>query len=158
MADLPDDLAAELGAILDVVGARVTMDRHRSTQLPCYRCGTLVAARTLTKIGAYTCAFGGNLLPEDPIVRPLCDACAEAVRVPRSATSCQRCSYPRVITIQSHAVDMHSARVGTREHDGYLPHDLGLGGGDDLRVTYCLHCGQIQGEFPLSPCALEDDA
>ena len=38
---------------------------------------------------------------------------------------------------------------------GYVPRDLGIGGGDDVQFDYCLDCGQIQGKFPLPRTALE---
>jgi hypothetical protein len=34
--------------------------------------------------------------------------------------------------------------------DGYVPTDLNVGGGDYMEVRFCLECGQIQGEFPIS--------
>jgi hypothetical protein len=69
---------------------------------------------------------------------------------------CQRCASERLATVQSHASDMHDVQIGERESASYyLPYDLGIGGGDDLRMTYCLRCGQIQGNFPLPLCALE---
>lgn len=34
---------------------------------------------------------------------------------------------------------------------GYAPRDLGLGGGDYIRVWFCLDCGVIRGpNFPIS--------
>lgn len=36
------------------------------------------------------------------------------------------------------------------DHDGYVPHGLGIGGGDYLRFTVCLDCGKIQNWEPLS--------
>jgi hypothetical protein len=37
-----------------------------------------------------------------------------------------------------------------------VPRDLGIGGGDDVQLTYCLDCGQIQGKFPLPPTQMEE--
>lgn len=34
-------------------------------------------------------------------------------------------------------------------HDGYVPDGLGIGGGDYLNFSFCLDCGQMQGEFPV---------
>jgi hypothetical protein len=44
---------------------------------------------------------------------------------------------------------------GKVEHHGYVPRDIGIGGGDYLKMSYCLDCGQIQGEFPLENTELE---
>lgn len=69
--------------------------------------------------------------------------------------SCQQCSSHRVMKVSSHASDMHNASIGHQRHCGYLPYDIGLGGGDDLRMEFCLDCGQIQGTFPLPITELE---
>jgi hypothetical protein len=37
-----------------------------------------------------------------------------------------------------------------QEHDGYVPEDIGIGGGDYIEFYYCLDCGKIQGNFPVS--------
>lgn len=70
--------------------------------------------------------------------------------------SCYRCNSPRICSVQSHASDCHSVRIGDKEGRGYLPDDLGIGGGDDLEMSFCLDCGQIQGKFPLPPTELEN--
>jgi len=44
--------------------------------------------------------------------------------------------------------------AGGHQH-GYVPRDLGIGGGDDVNFDYCLDCGQIQGRFPLPTTAME---
>lgn len=41
------------------------------------------------------------------------------------------------------------------EEDGYVPDDIGVGGGDYLKVIYCADCGQLQGGWPLPKCELE---
>ncbi len=43
---------------------------------------------------------------------------------------------------------------GKRTH-GYVPRDLGIGGGDALHFRYCVDCGQIRGAFPVPPTAIE---
>lgn len=35
------------------------------------------------------------------------------------------------------------------EFDGYVPDDLGIGGGDYVEFDLCLDCGQVQGTWPL---------
>jgi hypothetical protein len=45
--------------------------------------------------------------------------------------------------------------AGLREQ-GYVPRDLGIGGGDDVHFAYCLDCGQIQGKFPLPITRMEE--
>ena len=69
--------------------------------------------------------------------------------------TCRRCGAPRLALILARCSDMCSVDLaGTHEH-GYVPRDLGIGGGDDLHFRYCLECGQIQGAFALPPAGLE---
>jgi hypothetical protein len=51
---------------------------------------------------------------------------------------------------------MCSVDLAGRHEYGYVPRDLGVGGGDDVQFAYCLDCGQIQGRFPLPPTRMEE--
>ncbi len=68
---------------------------------------------------------------------------------------CQRCSSERVIDAGGKCSDMFYCSIGEIEHDGYVPTDLGVGGGDYFEVDFCLDCGQFQGKFPLPLSKLE---
>ena len=70
--------------------------------------------------------------------------------------NCQKCGSDRIICVGAKVSDRFSASIGDREYDGYVPSDLGIGGGDYLDVDYCADCGQIQGKFPLPPTELEE--
>jgi hypothetical protein len=70
-------------------------------------------------------------------------------------TQCQRCSGSRLARILAHCSDMCSVDLAGRHFHGYVPRDLGIGGGDDVQFDYCLDCGQIQGKFPLRTTELE---
>jgi hypothetical protein len=50
---------------------------------------------------------------------------------------------------------MCSVDLAGRHLHGYVPRDLGIGGGDAVHFDYCLACGQIQGEFPLPVAEVE---
>lgn len=69
------DVTDELCALLSSAGIRTTYDRDRSNSLPCILCGEKDAPRTLVTIGVYLRPMGGNILPGDPIRRPLCAPC-----------------------------------------------------------------------------------
>lgn len=69
--------------------------------------------------------------------------------------NCQRCNSERIVSARAKCSDMFSATVGEREHDGYVPDDLGVGGGDYLKIKYCLECGQLQGTWPKPKASLE---
>ena len=71
---------------------------------------------------------------------------------------CRNCASERLSVVSSKTSDRASIEIlGGREHDGYLPDDMGIGGGDYIEFEYCLECGAIQGEFPLPHCALESE-
>ena len=51
---------------------------------------------------------------------------------------------------------MCSVDLAGRHNQGYVPRDLGIGGGDDVHFAYCLDCGQIQGKFPVPATEMEE--
>ena len=63
--------------------------------------------------------------------------------------NCQKCNSERIVRTSAKCSDCFSADMGTKEHIGYVPRDIGIGGGDYVNFTYCLECGQIQGQFPM---------
>lgn len=62
---------------------------------------------------------------------------------------CQRCNSDRLCSINAKSSDLNNGDVMGKKFDGYVPHDLGVGGGDYVGFSWCLECGQIQGPFPL---------
>lgn len=62
---------------------------------------------------------------------------------------CQNCKNDRIMSINGKTSDLFSAYYKGHEKDGYVPHDMGIGGGDYIEIDYCLECGQIQGEWPI---------
>lgn len=71
--------------------------------------------------------------------------------------SCQRCGSDRVAEIGAKCSDCCGMNYKNYNHDGYVPGDLGIGGGDYVEFKWCLECGQIQGEFPVADPELEDE-
>jgi hypothetical protein len=69
--------------------------------------------------------------------------------------TCQKCNSFRIISVCGKCSDLSSVEFRETEEDGYLPHDLGIGGGDYIEFSYCLECGQIQGAFPLPESEIE---
>jgi len=70
---------------------------------------------------------------------------------------CKDCGSKRVAEVDGKTSDMCFVSMGEKEHDGYVPSGMNIGEGDYIRFSYCLNCGQIQGDFPVSPCSLEDE-
>lgn len=61
---------------------------------------------------------------------------------------CIRCKSDQVLKINAKCSDMCFIEFQGRERDGYVPHDLGVGGGDYVNIRVCLNCGQVQDAFP----------
>jgi hypothetical protein len=70
---------------------------------------------------------------------------------------CQRCESTRLASITSKSSDCNFVQVGDNEKDGYVPSDMGIGGGDYVEFVWCLECGQIQGDWPVESTELEGD-
>lgn len=68
---------------------------------------------------------------------------------------CRNCKSNRVAEIGGKCSDRFHAYVNGRETSGYVPKDLGIGGGDYMEFNLCLDCGQVQGKFPLPPTSME---
>ena len=81
------------------------------------------------------------------------------------------CGSQRIATVNAKCNDMFSIEIedceegkstglGKVEHQGYVPRDLGIGGGDFIKFSYCLDCGQIQPNskvsFPAPESELEE--
>ena len=70
-------------------------------------------------------------------------------------SKCQRCDSTRIISVTAHCNDLCVVSMGNAEKEGYVPEDLGIGGGDDVEFDLCLDCGQQQGTWPLPESKLE---
>jgi hypothetical protein len=75
--------------------------------------------------------------------------------MPVVVQTCQQCGGLRLARVLARCSDMCSVEVGGKRTHGYVPRDLGIGGGDDVHFAYCLDCGQIQGPFPRPPTGVE---
>jgi len=65
---------------------------------------------------------------------------------------CQKCQSKRSASVQGKTSDLCCFYVSSNdiELNDYVPSGVGIGGGDYIEFTYCLDCGQIQGNFPIS--------
>lgn len=69
--------------------------------------------------------------------------------------SCSRCGSGRIARVHAKTDDRCSVAIGDVESSDYVPSDMGIGEGGYISFSYCLHCGQIQEDFPLELCQLE---
>ncbi len=71
------------------------------------------------------------------------------------SVSCAKCASHRIGTVSGKCSDLSDFSLGNISKDGYLPSDIGIGGGDYIEFSYCLDCGTIEGTFPLPPTEIE---
>jgi hypothetical protein len=69
--------------------------------------------------------------------------------------TCEKCNSDRMAEINGKCNDMACVSIGEKEHLGYMPDDLGVGGGDYISFRVCLNCGIIDGKWPLPISELE---
>jgi hypothetical protein len=73
--------------------------------------------------------------------------------------SCQTCKSDQLVRVSGKTSDMCGVDGpgGLNDHSGYVPEGIGIGGGDYISFTYCLACGQIQGEWPKEAPPADDE-
>lgn len=67
-------------------------------------------------------------------------------------STCQNCQSDKLAQISAKCSDMFFIQVDNEELRDYVPYNIGIGGGDYVKFTYCLNCGQIQNldeKFPV---------
>lgn len=73
--------------------------------------------------------------------------------------ACQKCSSARVAYVSAKCSDLCFVSIGSHEHNGYVPDDMGVTDehsyGDYVNIRLCLDCGHVQGKWPLPTSAIE---
>jgi hypothetical protein len=77
-------------------------------------------------------------------------------KIRRNKMPCQKCESNRILVVNAKCSDLCAVSLNGAEKNGYVPDDLGIGGGDYIEFRLCLHCGQIQGKFPLPLAEIEE--
>ena len=70
---------------------------------------------------------------------------------------CLNCQSMRMAFVSAKCSDLCGVSIMDKNYDGYVPNDLGIGGGDYIRINFCLDCGQLNGNWPLPKSDLELD-
>ncbi len=68
--------------------------------------------------------------------------------------NCQ-CGSDRIASVNAKCSDCCFVYMDKMDHHGYVPSDMGIGGGDYVEFRYCLNCGKMQDNFPLPLTKLE---
>jgi len=61
---------------------------------------------------------------------------------------CKNCGSDRIMDCTGKTSDLCVAEFKGQFHNGECPKEVGIGGGDYMKIEYCLECGQMQGDFP----------
>jgi hypothetical protein len=64
--------------------------------------------------------------------------------------NCLKCQSTRSLEISARSKDQTTYTMNGREYEGYAHW---FGSGDELELTICLTCGQVQDEFPYPKIA-----
>jgi hypothetical protein len=62
--------------------------------------------------------------------------------------NCQ-CGSDRILGVNAKCSDMSFVNYKDKEHDGYVPFKLNIGGGDYIEFNLCMACGRVQNNFPV---------
>lgn len=62
-----------------------------------------------------------------------------------------KCGSERIASVSAKCSDCCCVKYSPEDEykDGYVPSDMGIGGGDYVEFEWCLDCGLIQGDFPV---------
>jgi len=64
---------------------------------------------------------------------------------------CQNCGKDRIVSVVAKCSDLCHAQFKNTEHEGYVPQGIGISDNEDyISFSFCLDCGQIQGNFPIT--------
>jgi len=65
-------------------------------------------------------------------------------------SKCQRCESTSILSMGAKCSDRCSMAFDDEDGVGYVPANLNVGEGDYIAIDYCLDCGQMQGDFPIT--------
>jgi len=63
---------------------------------------------------------------------------------------CFICGEKDLVSVSAKCSDMCCVSYKNQESLGYVPENIGIGGGDYINFEYCPKCGSISGEFPIT--------
>lgn len=77
--------------------------------------------------------------------------------------ACSKCNSIRIASVNAKCSDLCNVEIVVdkntiADHDGYVPDDIGCGGGSYVELEYCLDCGQMQGTWPKPKTEMEEEA
>ena len=59
------------------------------------------------------------------------------------------CGSKRVMLITAKCSDLCDLSLDNKDHDGYVPSRLNIGGGKFIDLSVCANCGHLFGKWPL---------
>lgn len=67
------------------------------------------------------------------------------------------CGSVRMMRVSGKTSDMCLVEYDGHKSDGYVPYNLGIGGGDYISFRFCLDCGRLRGDFPIQDEAVMEN-
>lgn len=69
--------------------------------------------------------------------------------------TCNKCNSKRMLEVSAKCNDKCDVSIGGTSKYGYVPNDLGIGGGDYVEFSVCLDCGTMSGDWPMPISKIE---
>ena len=66
------------------------------------------------------------------------------------------CDKERIANLTAKCSDNFGVEISNNSYEGYVPKDLGIGGGSYLEFAFCLNCGKIKGTWPAPISSIEN--
>lgn len=66
------------------------------------------------------------------------------------------CGSIRIVSIGGCCSDRSSVHYRDKEHLGYVPYGIGIGGGDYIEFVFCADCGHLQNFTPIPEPTLKE--
>lgn len=64
--------------------------------------------------------------------------------------TCFDCDSERILEVSAKCSDLCFLHYCGLEKDGYVPDDIGIGGGDYVEFHLCMNCGRVQNAYPIN--------
>lgn len=71
--------------------------------------------------------------------------------------ACKNCKFEHLVAVGAKCSDLCNVDYNGQSKQGYVPDDIGIGGGDYIEFDYCPNCGMMYGDFPKTINLGEED-
>jgi hypothetical protein len=64
--------------------------------------------------------------------------------------ACKNCKTEHLVIVDAKCSDLCNVDYKGQSKQGYVPDDMGIGGGNYIKFSYCPNCGMMNGDFPIN--------